>query len=55
MLLPCIYQFHCNLEGATVMFGSRYRQESELLFAAAKPGDTASVACGVRGTGHRRE
>lgn len=52
MFLPCIYQCHCNLEVATVIFGGRYRQEPELLFAAPKPGDRAGAVCGVRGTGH---
>ena len=53
VLLPCIYQCHCNLEVATIIFGSRYRQEPELLLALSKLGDTASAACGVRGTGTR--
>lgn len=53
VLLPCIYQWHCNLEVATVIFGSKYGQEPELLFAPAKPGDTVGAACGVRGTGTR--
>lgn len=49
MLLPCIYQCHCNTEVATVTYGSRNRQEPALLFTPAQPGHRATALGGVRG------